>query len=375
MIKLDSPKDQLQIHLTAKDPTNNSTIKCAIPVKQSGITMASVINEDNPITSYFLTPTKIEVEYYEDENGNIINTLTGEINFNNMTVLGSSADIGDARVVKNLNFRYSGGIKFPSTTNSSKRSYHNGMYLRRFKGNINITGGAVTLFRSVPIIEAIGELNLTNITSLELLSGHSNSSVDGVKYSTDNYDTLDEFIADRKNIPAQSKVWFNTVDIRHVDTSNCTAINIMSHYKGDCTFILGNFSNESLSNGISNLNHPNKGRFVVMTTAIPPKLKNCYINDDGTYNGNAYETDVINGIRTSGYNNDWIRVYGIEKIFVPTEYIDTYKNNVFVTNGTVGKSGWSVWKDIMVTYNPETEYLEKKEGDDENGSTIWLYRK
>ena len=115
---------------------------------------------------------------------------------------------------------------------------------------------------------------------------------------------------------------------------------------------------------------PKRGRVLVLTTETPPNFKNCKFSD---------------GVAQDEYSSvyDWIAKGNFERIMVPEAYTDNYINNTYIENGTKGKTGWSRYgpygveyggKDIIRTYNPEFQYLPKKEGG-ENGRTVWLYRK
>lgn len=237
-----------------------------------------------------------------------------------------------AEIVKNIVIRKTAG---KMTTGGSAN-------LKEFYGDIIVNGGHVSLFKHpCKIQKAVGTLELTNVTSFNLCTANSVGE-------------------------SGHAMWFNVIDIRNVDTSSCTSMEILNNVNTPCTIIVGNFSNENMSyNDLFMRNAPRRGRVLVLTTEVPPVLKNCSFK---------------NGVPQNAHSNtyDWVAKGKFERILVPEAYEEAYQNNVY-TNGTVGNTGWSYYgkhggKDIIRTYNPARQYLVKKEGG-ENGRPIWIYRK
>lgn len=239
-----------------------------------------------------------------------------------------------AEIVKNLNV----------SKDKNGAIYGGSPNLKEFYGNITMGiedsspgTGKISLFdKQCKIQKVAGDFKVKNIRSFSLCTG-------------------DEV--------TPRGAWFNVIDIRDVDTSSCTTINLLNNYPSPCTIILGNFSNENVTNydQFFMANAPSRGRILVMTTPEPPKLKNCAFS--GTTPKDAYSSKF-----------DWVAKGKIELIRVPKDYLDAYKNNTYIENGTVGTTGWSRYKDIIFPYDPEKEFLPKKEGG-ENGRTVWIYRK
>lgn len=265
------------------------------------------------------------------------------IDYGGLTVTGYNSDsivlpIGSSKVIKNLNVSSTGVVG-------------NSKELREFYGDIiiNGNGGAAKLFfTDCHLNKAYGELIINNVKTLWLCCGQNDGTIE---YSG-----------------------FNVIDLRNVDFSECTSLSLLNFLKGPCTIILGNCSNDkigALSASFMN-NAPASGRIVVLTTLVPPILKNCSFSD---------------GVPVDAHANtyDWVAKGKIEKIFVPQSALDDYRNNVYVTEensgtaGTIGRTGWSYYgpngyKNIIYPYDPETEYLVKYEGDNNHGRKMWLYR-
>lgn len=159
---------------------------------------------------------------------------------------------------------------------------------------------------------------------------------------------------------------FNVLDIRNIDTSNLTSGFILNNCRNDCTLIVGNFTNKSLTSlsaGMFSFAHQTDPyREIVMTTAVPPIFKNCAF---------------VDGVAIPEYSStvDWIAKGRFRKILVPEANYEDYINNIYVGDPVddVGKTGWSYYgphgvayggKDIIETYDPEIEYVPQKK---------WLY--
>lgn len=302
-------------------------------------------NEDDPDSSYEFT----EINY---------KGLYCNANANNSDTLAScdySAPDG-VKVVKNLNINSSVG-KWAVVNCASPN-------LRKFYGNIEVHGGGqVKLFQGTPIQVAAGDFIVSGVQKFKLCT----------------------FDADVGNT---SGAWFNVLDLRNVDTSNCTQIGVLNNYHTPCTLIIGNFSNESLvyhRNGLPGDEYnsalammfagaPKTGRVLVCTTITPPILKNCAFDS----NDNALDT----------HDNlfDWVKKGKFHVIYVPKGSIDAYCNNTYIVGGVRGNTGWSYFSQynseyasrgehgLFVEYDPTKLYLPKKEGG-QNGKTLWLYRK
>lgn len=298
-------------------------------------------------TFYKLSPKNINTPIDPDEPEELSDKYT-TIDYNNIVCTykyasgdslcsaGLTSENFGAKVVKNLNINRTGGGTFAGGSPE----------LREYYGDINIRGNGsntVTIFgeKTKYIQKAVGELNLSGMKSFTLCVG--------VGGTTRGH-------------------WFNRLDLRNVDTSTCTTISILKYCVTPCTIIIGNLSNE---NGTVSMDSaPTSGRRIVCTTLEPPILRNC---------------KVVNGQNTDVYKSDWIKQGNIEIIYVPRDALDTYDNNVYVTGGQVGITGWSHYgskgpfksesrpNGLFEPYNPETEFLPKKEGG-ENGKTVWLYR-
>lgn len=222
--------------------------------------------------------------------------------------------------------------------------------LREYYGNIKIDGSkmggalvnrAVSLFTNSPYFKkAVGEFKAENMNIFSLCIGVGGGAMGA---------------------------WYNVIDIRNVDTSTCASIALLNYISTPCTLILGNFSNENITEDSAYLlmsEAPDKGRIVVLTTPTPPKLKNCrYDSSLGTYRHSTIY--------------DWVEKGKVNIIYVPKGYRDNYDNDVFIEGSAVGENGWSYYgkygKNIIVEYDPSKQFLPKKEGG-ENGRTVWIYR-
>lgn len=249
---------------------------------------------------------------------------------------GVRVDADGAKVVRNLNIS--------TALDGITKLTGGGVQLREFYGDIDFDGkdksdSIISLFeRSVNIQKAGGLLRVRNTKAFQLVYKEGGST---------------------------AGTWFNVLDLRHVDTSSCTNIILLNHYTTPCTIILGNFSMQNVTSITDIMSDaPKRGRRVVLTTETPPVLKNCTFSS---------------GLAQDKYSNklDWVAKGNIEVIYVPFKYYKNYNENVYAPGGTLGNTGWSYYgsygKNIIKTYNPDTQFLEKKEGG-ENGRTIWLYR-
>lgn len=259
-------------------------------------------------------------------------TCTADDSSDKLCSAENNGSLYGAEIVKNINIE--GNIRNGGS-----------VHLKEFYGNINIQGSGTStcsLFRYPCVIQkAVGEFNVKGISSLSLCTGDNNTTKYGMA------------------------AWYNVIDIRNVDTTDCKTIALLNYINTPCTLIVGNFSNENLTiDNLFMIAAPDRGRVLVLTTPEPPKFKNCKFSNGAPQN--EYSS-----------SQDWVAKGKFERILVPEPYKDVYFNNTYVENGTIGKTGWSYYgpsgKNIMRTYNPEYQYLPKKEGG-ENGQTIWIYR-
>lgn len=274
-----------------------------------------------------------------------------EIDFGGLTITGyySAADsfpVKHIKKIKNLNIK-ARGIRVTDNTTVGRKS------LQEFEGDIEIQGDPSITSRfelfsgGTSIMRAKGKLVASGITRFCIAYNWYRDV--GLNTS-----------------------WYNVLDLRNIDTSYCTYMIIGHLYKNiDCTIILGNFSNERAEfdksqRGLFMGKYAGHGEItVVMTTDIPPVLKNCaYIDglpqDQHEDEANNYEV---------GNNADWVSFGGVSKILVPKASFESYNTNTYINNGTVGNTGWSYYgtngKNIIETYEPG-EYEPRDE---------WLYRK
>lgn len=240
--------------------------------------------------------------------------------------------------------------------------------LTHFSGDINIYGTrteSIDIFgysgnATTHIASAKGQLNIANIKKLYLLQGTGGN----------HYEEL----------------YPNVLDIRNVDTTYCEELRLMSYHKSSCDIIIGqNYTNLNVDYMIGNsyldLNaSPIRGRRLIIVSNIPPILKNCrydYNSSTGKYDIQVDAHDYV-GSGESGALlhrlNDWVSRGNFESILVPEDAYEDYINDVFVENGTIGKTGWSYYgpsgvqyggRDIITTYE-DGEYEPTEE---------WLYRK
>lgn len=127
------------------------------------------------------------------------------------------------------------------------------------------------------------------------------------------------------------------LDISGFDTSQITSENTAASYlfkNGGSALkklTIGNLSNEKcqLHQGFTNVT----GCTLICTTSTPPKLRNCAF---------------VNGVAQDEYAStyDWIAGH-FTAIYVPHDAVGTYRNNVYVENGTVGNTGWSKYANII----------------------------
>lgn len=218
-----------------------------------------------------------------------------------------------------------------------------------YKGNIVSTGSTFKLHSSSynwKLEEAAGDLIVTNVRELVMFAVSANGSI--------------------------TPHWPNVLDIRNIDTTYCTSMTILTGQAQSCWLILGNFDTSALTTKPKVLyldtsgddNHP--VHIVVMTTLIPPKLKNCKFSGDTKLDEFDKTYDFI------------AQNYRIHKILVPYEAYENYINDTFYDgeNPTVGLTGCSRYglygeqyggRNIIETYQ-QGEY-------DERPDKKWFYRK
>lgn len=135
------------------------------------------------------------------------------------------------------------------------------------------------------------------------------------------------------------------VDISGWDTSSVTNFDQFLYLNAATLrkFTIGNFSNAAMTSkeyAFGNISDC----VLICTTSTPPVLKNC-----------AFSNDVAQDEWASTY--DWLStsdgVCHFSAIYVPADSVDTYKENTYIENGTVGNTGWSKYADII---HPITEY-------------------
>lgn len=110
----------------------------------------------------------------------------------------------------------------------------------------------------------------------------------------------------------------------------------------------GNFSNEGMtSKGTALSGVTGADLFIHSTT--PPVLKNCTFTDNTANDEHGLTYDWLS------YTDEDVEVCHFRAIYVPDEAVDTYKEDVYVSGGTEGNTGWSYYADII---KGMSEYVE-----------------
>ena len=139
------------------------------------------------------------------------------------------------------------------------------------------------------------------------------------------------------------------VDIRGFDTSYCRNF---SGTFNQCNALkkitIGNFSNAAMTTKGTLLANTT-GCTLICTTTTPPVLKNCAFSEGVAQDAHALTYDWLS------YTSNNVEYCRFSAIYVPDEAVDTYKNNVYVENGTVGNTGWSYYASII---KGVSEYVE-----------------
>lgn len=119
------------------------------------------------------------------------------------------------------------------------------------------------------------------------------------------------------------------LDIRGLDTSTTKKLQITGSQNLE-KLVIGNLDNSNFSTTIG---LGCSDAVLICTTNTPPNLKNCAFSD---------------GVAQDEYSStyDWVAGH-FSAIYVPTDAVTAYKENVYVENGAVGNTGWSVYTDII----------------------------
>lgn len=315
----------------------------------------AVINLNQPSED---TPEELEEKYTEIDYGGMY-CINPNSSWDGLCSASKKTDATGAKIVRNLHIQEVTATENGTTyTITPTKAWGGSKSLREYYGDIILTSGKVNLFTGdLPIQRCTGDFIISGVSAFSLCCS---TNLKG----------------------ARTAGWYNTIDIRNVDTSNCRELHILDNYKSSCTVIFGNFSTENWGTKYDDntdtnawlfmYNAPSKGRIAVMTTLTPPILKNCkcdnygkpiYYNSDGTVNTSN------NGTLKYASDLDWIKKGKFERIMVPNSAVNAYKTNTY--RGQAG-TGWSVYADKIYGYNPDNKYTVKTEG--ENGKPMWIYR-
>jgi len=146
-----------------------------------------------------------------------------------------------------------------------------------------------------------------------------------------------------------------TLDIRKFDTSHVTSFSGMFADAYDSgaeplgpqleKLIIGNFTNKDATTIGTGFLKRTTDAVLICTTTTPPVLKNCVFDNDVAQDEYSPDLDWL------AYTEEVESVPTVKchfsAIYVPTDAVNTYKNNVYVENGTVGNTGWSHYANII----------------------------
>lgn len=130
-------------------------------------------------------------------------------------------------------------------------------------------------------------------------------------------------------------------DIRDIDTLNCTTFQrLFESCRALKTLVVGNFTNASITDKSYAFSEVTDC-VLICTTSEPPVLKNCTFNGDTPNDEYSPQYDWL------AYDENGVTKCHFSAIYVPTNAVNNYKSNVYVTGGIPGNTGWSKYASII----------------------------